>query len=196
MNCAAVILAAGASSRMGRPKALLNYRGERFLERLLRIFSAVCGDVVVVLGHHADALQPLVRPPARSVVNPDPGRGQLSSLHCGLSALTPGQDAFFFQPVDYPAISESTVATLLDTLSIHPPALVAIPRHGGRRGHPVLCRIGLAEELLALPASGQARDVIHRHVAETRYVDVEDPGILTDIDDPAAYARLLGGTPA
>ena len=66
-----------------------------------------------------------------------------------------------------------------------------IPRRRNRRGHPVFAARSIASELLALPAEAQARDVVHRHVSQTLYLDVDDPGILADIDDPAAYRKLV-----
>jgi molybdenum cofactor cytidylyltransferase len=128
---------------------------------------------------------------ATIAVNPDPDRGQLSSLQCGLALLPPSADAFLFTPVDCPSVSESTVRSLLDALSAYPTALLAIPRYQGRRGHPVACRASLAREFLALPPTSQAREVVHRHVEATIYVDTEDPGVLVDIDDPQAYDRFV-----
>ncbi|MBL8177297.1 MAG: nucleotidyltransferase family protein [Bryobacterales bacterium] len=191
MNCCGIILAAGASRRMGRVKALLVWEGETFLDRLTGAMGTVCREVVVVLGHHADAIRAGVRREARFVANPDPERGQLSSLQCALRAMRGDAEAFLFTPVDYPAIAESTMAQLRDALAAHPDRLIAVPRQGGKRGHPVACRVALAAEFLALPASARTSDPIHAHVGETIYVDVDDAGILTDIDDPQAYQALL-----
>lgn len=191
MNCCGIILAAGASRRMGRAKALLTWEGETFLDRLTGILHTVCRDVIVVLGHSADQIRDGLRREARFVINPDPERGQLSSMQCALQALPAGVDAFLFTPVDYPAISATTVARLRDALDAHPERQIVIPRHEGRRGHPVACRAALAARFLALPVSAKTSDVIHAHVAETLYVDVDDRGILTDIDDPQAYEALL-----
>src|SRR5262249_39848884 len=82
---ASVLLAAGASRRMGTPKALLDYRGETFLDRLIRVTGAVCDPVIVVLGHHAQEIRGRVKSAAHFVVNPDPERGQLSSLQTALA---------------------------------------------------------------------------------------------------------------
>ncbi len=183
---AAIILAAGASSRMGQPKALLSYQGETFLDRLSGIFERHCETVIAVLGHHAEAIRAGARRQALFTVNPVPERGMLSSLQCGLRALPAGVDSFFFTPVDYPAIHESTVARLAAT-----DAIIAVPRYEGRRGHPVLCKAQLAAEFLATPT--RASDVIHAHAGETVYVDVADPGIVADIDEPADYERLVRG---
>jgi molybdenum cofactor cytidylyltransferase len=180
LKTAAVILAGGASRRMGSPKALLPYRGETFIDRLIGVF-APCDEVVVVLGHDADTICAGIERRTTLVVNPDPERGQLSSLQCGLSAVA-SADAIFFTPVDYPAIDPSTIRAMLLLAGTF-----AMPRHNGRRGHPVLIDRQLLAELLACKTA--ARDVIRAH--EPRYIDVDDPGILEDIDDPAAYARLV-----
>jgi molybdenum cofactor cytidylyltransferase len=192
---AGIILAAGASSRMGSPKALLEYRGETFIRRLVRVLSAVCDPVIVVLGYHADTLRPAV-PDATIVVNLAPERGQLSSLQTGLAALPAEAEGFLFTPVDSPAVEVATVERLAAEFQRRDPAtLLVIPRFAGKRGHPVFATRVIANELSALPLTAQARDVIHGHVADTLYIDVDDPGILTDIDDREAYRRLSEAAP-
>ncbi|MGH9593849.1 MAG: nucleotidyltransferase family protein, partial [Bryobacteraceae bacterium] len=103
---AGIILAAGASSRMGTPKALLDYRGETFVGRLMRVLGAVCDPVMVVLGYHAAEIGARVPANVRVVLNPDPDRGQLSSLQTALAALPVEADGFAFVPVDSPAAEE------------------------------------------------------------------------------------------
>jgi len=93
-------------------------------------------------------------------------------------------------PVDYPSIDPGTPGRLLGALPSN--ALFAIPRMQGRRGHPVLFRRSVLPEFLALRSGESARDVVHRYIASTYYVDVDDPGILRDIDVPADYSALLG----
>jgi molybdenum cofactor cytidylyltransferase len=193
VKLAGLILAAGRSSRMGSPKALLTLGGETFLDRLIDAFHD-CDPIVVVLGHERDAVLAGIRRAelARFVVNADYDRGQLSSLQCGLQALPPEVDAVVFTPVDHPNIDAATIG--LVTAALDGSALVAVPRYQGRHGHPVAFGSALIPEFLALGPEAQARDVIHRHREETRYVDVGHAGILDDIDDPEAYARLLNTT--
>ena len=93
---AGIILAAGASSRMGSPKALLDYRGESFIGRLVRVISSVCDPVIVVLGYHADAIRPAIKGAASTVINPAPERGQISSLQIALAALPDDVEGFLF----------------------------------------------------------------------------------------------------
>lgn len=186
MTIAGLILAGGASRRMGSPKALLPYRGEGFLDRLIGIFELHCPQVIVVLGYAPETIRAGMKRSATIVVNPDWERGQLTSLQCGLRAIGNRVDAVLFTPVDYPAIDEGTVAAV--TASMRREDQFVIPRYDGKRGHPVLLRSTLIPEFLEETLS--AREVVHRHVSETRYIDVEDEGILRDIDDPAAYQAL------
>jgi len=188
---AGIILAAGASSRMGTPKALLDYRGETFVGRLIRVLGACSHPVIVVLGYHADVIRQQIPATANIAINPDPSRGQLSSLQTGLAELPAEADGFAFIPVDSPAVAEDTVATLARAFEHRKPStLFVIPRQSGKRGHPVFATRSVAAELLALPSTAEAREVVHAHVDRTEYVDVDDSGIFTDVDDPEAY-RLL-----
>jgi CTP:molybdopterin cytidylyltransferase MocA len=192
---AGIILAAGASSRMGSPKALLEYRGESFIQRLVRVLSPACDRVIVVLGYHAADIRPGVPGSAVVTINPAPERGQLSSLQTGLAVLPAEFDGFLFTPVDSPAVESETVERLAQEFRRRDPAtLLVIPRiqtpSGPKRGHPVFAARAIAEELLGLPATAMASEVIHGHIPQTVYVDVNDPGILTDIDDRDAYRRL------
>ena len=188
---AGVILAAGASSRMGSPKALLDYRGETFIGRLVRVLAGSCDPVVVALGYHAETIRPAVPEPATIVINPAPERGQLSSLQTALDLLPPEAEGFAFIPVDSPAVTPATIERLRDAfLHRHSSTLLVIPRHHGKRGHPVFAAHAIADEMLALPPTAKASDVVHRHVPNTVYVDVHDAGILIDIDDPAAYRAV------
>jgi molybdenum cofactor cytidylyltransferase len=188
---AGIILAAGASSRMGTPKALLDYRGETFVGRLVRVLGTSCKPVIVVLGYHADVLKREIPATAKIVINPDPSRGQLSSLQTALDVLPTDADGFAFIPVDSPAVAEDTVAQLTRAFERRKPAtLFVIPRQSGRRGHPVLATRSIAAEMLSLPPTAEAREVVHAHVDRTEYVDVADTGIFTDVDDPEAYRQL------
>lgn len=173
---------------MGTPKALLEFRGETFLDRLAGIFEKHCSQVVVVLGHDAGRIRSGVRQGPDFVFNPDHALGQLTSLQCGLRAVLSGTGAVLFTPVDYPAIQPETVKALLNAHAEG--VLAAVPRHEGRHGHPVLVDGSLIPAFLALGKDSTARDVMHRVIAETEYVDVPDPGILLDVDDPVVYAKL------
>jgi molybdenum cofactor cytidylyltransferase len=187
---AGIILAAGASSRMGTPKALLGYRGETFLDRLIRVLGAVCDPVIVVLGFHGDEIRAAAHGSTRFVVNPDPSRGQLSSLQTALAEVPSSADGFLFMPVDCPSAEPETVQKIVDAFYATAKPLLVIPRHDGRRGHPVCVRCELIQEFLALSPQGQAKEVVRRHADRTHYLDTLDAGVLSDIDDPEAYRVL------
>ena len=186
MKPAAILLAGGASTRMGRPKALLPIAESTFLGRLIAIYREPCEPVIVVLGYGADVIQASIKSTAaRWVVNEDPSRGQFSSLQTGLRALPAGVDCLF-QPIDFPAVHAATVEQVARTEGV-----LVIPRHHGQRGHPVRLSPALIAELLSHPATAQARDVIRRHYAAAKYVDVADAGVVTDIDTPEDFARWI-----
>ena len=186
MTPAGLILAGGASRRMGRPKALLEYEGETFLGRLQRIFLEHTDPVVIVLGHDAGNLRWLLDPRVRQALNSDPERGMLSSLQVGLTEMSTAERVLFL-PLDYPAIRPETI----EKLCAMPLADVAMPRYQGRRGHPVLISQRVARQLLTLPATAAARDVIRSYNDTVLYVEVDDPGILIDVDTPEDYQRLV-----
>ncbi len=193
MNITGIILCGGASRRMGQPKALLEFGGESFIDRLIGLFQGCCEKVVVVLGHDAEAIRAGSRRAAsvECVVNPRYEEGQLSSLQRGLEEAQ-GADAVLFTPVDYPAVRFETVRTLCAAMrAASGEQVVFILRYGGRRGHPAGFLAPLIPEFLELPPGATARDVIHRHRDRTAYLDVDDPGILCDVDDPAQYEALL-----
>ncbi len=189
MSVAGLILAAGESKRMGSPKALLEFRGETFLDRLIDLFAAFCAPVVVVLGCESDRIRSAVKRPERAVFaeNSDYRLGQLSSMQCGLRLIPETADGVLFTLVDHPNVQPSTLRALLEA----PLVPLAIPRFDGRRGHPIFFRRELIPEFLALAPDSQAKSVVNRHGAQARFVDVDDAGILDDVDDAAAYRRLI-----
>jgi len=175
---------------MGSPKALLEFHGETFLDRLIGVFSRHCAPVIAVLGAHQETIRAALRRAADVVLveNPDFRLGQLSSMQCGLRAVPAQADAVLFTLADHPAVHPETVARLVAHGGGAP---LRIPRFGGRRGHPIVIAKSLIPEFLALPAGASAKEAVSRHADEIAYLDVDDPGILADIDDPEAYRRLL-----
>jgi molybdenum cofactor cytidylyltransferase len=175
---------------MGFPKALLRYREETFLDTLVGLFAPHCAPVIVVLGAHADRIRESMRRPATFVLNPEYQRGMTTSLQCGLRAVPPTAGSVLFTLVDHPSVAPATIGALLAASG----PVLRVPRHAGRRGHPIWFARDLIPEFLAIPDTGAARDVVRAHAQQTEYLDLDDPGILADIDDPAAYGKLTGAT--
>ncbi len=186
-SVAGLILAAGESRRMGFPKALLSYHDETFLDTLIGLFGRHCSPVIVVLGAHADRIRREAQRPAIFVVNPHFERGMTTSLQCGLRAVPAAADGVLLTLVDHPAVTPAT----LDLLLAGPRPLLRIPRYRDKRGHPVWFSRALIPEFLALTEDAAARDVVHSHFPEAEFLDLDDPGIVADIDDRAAYQELL-----
>jgi molybdenum cofactor cytidylyltransferase len=185
---AGIILAAGESSRMGSPKALLRYGGVTFLDGLCGILAKYCAPVIVVLGASADEIRRNTAAAAAFVVNEDYRSGMTTSLQCGLRAVPREAEGVLFTLVDHPSVSGGTIEALLAA----PRPLLRVPRYQGKRGHPIWFSRELIPEFLALPRDGAARDVVHGHREQTEFLDLDDAGIVADIDDPAGYAALIG----
>ena len=191
MKLAGIILAAGESSRMGRDKALLSYQGSTFLNHIVFQFVSSLDPVIVVLGHHAEQIRASIEPSPRLhvVVNDQYKLGMLSSLQEGIRALPDGIEAAMFTLVDHPAVEAATLDRMISERE-RTDAPLLIPRLGGRRGHPVIASRVVLDDMLRLPSDSSPKSVVRRHRERTLYVDVEDPGVLKDIDRPSDYAAL------
>ena len=187
----AVVLAAGASTRMGRPKALLPVAGVPFIERIVRSLERTCVDrTLVVLGHNADAMREAVAYlGVETVVNPDYARGQLSSLQTAIRALD-GEpvEAILVHLVDHPFIESGLVDRMIERFR-EEGKLIVVPRFAGRRGHPVLFSGKLFPEFLAAPPETGAKPVVRGHPDETLELETGEEGVLIDIDTPEEYRK-------
>jgi molybdenum cofactor cytidylyltransferase len=194
----AIVLAAGASSRMGRSKALLKVGSESFLNRITRtLYEAGVDEVIVVVRGAADeasaTLEDVPRR-ARLIVNPRPDDGQLSSLLVGLRAADrPGVRAVLVTLVDLPLISVDTVRAVLDAYRRSQGARIVRPTLNGRYGHPVIFDRTLFEELRRADPAAGAKSVVRAHQADTINVEAADEGAFLDIDTPEDYAMRITG---
>jgi len=191
----AVVLSAGESSRMGRPKALLPVGETFFLERIVTALRATkVQNILVVLGHNAAALGEKIKHlPVEILVNPDYSLGQLSSLHVALRTLEPtAADGIVLHLVDHPFIDSSLVNRMIDAFYVSKKPIV-VPVCRGRRGHPVIFSRALFPELLAAPLDQGAKTVVRAHASDTLEMETDDEGITCDIDTPDDYRRHVGG---
>ena len=192
----AIVLAAGKSSRMGRPKATLPLDGtDTFLTRIVRTFtSASVEDVVVVVGHDRDAIVGSfadVDLVARFVENRDYEQGQLSSLLAGLRVVDrPGVVAVLVTLVDVPLVSVATVRAVVDRYR-ETRAPIVRPVRGSEHGHPVLIDRALFDALRKADPAVGAKAIIRANVSPAGDVEVDDDGAFADADTPDDYQRLL-----
>jgi molybdenum cofactor cytidylyltransferase len=193
---AAVVLSAGESSRMGRPKALLPISGETFVERIVRVLGQARVDkIFVVLGHDAENMRRSIEHlPVEILVNTDYRKGQLSSLHVAVRRLERGTDyeAMLVHLVDHPYIDTELVDLMIRRFR-DSGKLIVVPRFSGRRGHPVIFARTLFPELLEAPMDEGAKAVVNAHRADMLEIDTEQEGITVDIDTPELYRQHVKG---
>jgi molybdenum cofactor cytidylyltransferase len=200
---AGVILAAGESLRMGMDKALLPWppqaeaqpsSKDTFLSAAIRSLMLATDFVVIVAGKNEAAVAPIAYANGASVVtNPDPSRGQFSSLQAGLhEVLNRGRDAAVITLVDRPPVGRATVQWLRDAFESAPPNIWAVvPEFSGNHGHPYLAGRELIEVFLQAPATASAREIEHRYQDHIQYLAVSDPFVALNINTPDDYAALL-----
>jgi molybdenum cofactor cytidylyltransferase len=191
---AAAILSAGESRRMGTPKALLPYQGKTFVEHLMQAAQHPrVGIVRVVLGAGGDAIRARLLLDAASVVlNQDWASGQLSSIQAAVRSLAGcATEGLLLCPVDHPLISRAVVAQLIQRFDAGKHAIV-VPTFRGRRGHPVIFRASVYNEILAASPEIGARQVVWAHKEDTAEVPTDEEGVVLNLNDPDTLKRALG----
>jgi molybdenum cofactor cytidylyltransferase len=185
-----ILLAAGESRRMGYPKPLLQIGNETFIEHLTKAMLTVVPHLTIVIGAHADRVRLAIPddPRIATVENRDYLRGQLSSIKTGLRAIAPDAAAALIHLIDHPTVKPETFAAVAERYrETRPPIVIA--RHEGRRGHPVLFDRVMFAELLQAPEDQGARVVVNNNASRVVYADVDDAGILLDLDTPEELHR-------
>ena len=202
MSVGAVLLAAGAGARLGgRPKALLELAGVPLILRQLIVLSGGGVDeVVVVLGHYADAIEAAVRKfPITLVRNPSPDDGQTSSVRIGLQALSPKLDAVIVALADQPLIDAQDIVDLIGAFKKRGDASMVVPRVasvGGdsEPGNPVIFEGALREQWLAGNANLTCRKWREAHPERVRWFDTDNRRYRIDIDTPEDLQRFTEST--
>ncbi len=189
----AVILAAGASTRMGRAKQLLPLGGATVLAHAIENVRATSVDeIILVLGAAAEAIQQQLPPSLiKIVVNPAYRQGMASSLRAGLSTIDARSEAALIVLGDQPLIQPQTLQQIMDGYH-RSRAPIVIPSYQGSRGNPVLLDRSVFSEVMALVGDTGCRAIFPNHLDAILKVEVEDPGILLDIDTQDDYERLNG----
>ena len=202
MTVGAVVLAAGAGSRLGgRPKALLELGGvPLILRQLVALSGAGVDEVVVVTGHHAEAIEAAVRPfPITLAHNATPDDGQPSSVRIGLQALSPKLDAVMVALADQPLINEQDITALIGAFKKRGDASMVVPRvasEDGERlpGNPVIFDAALREEWLAGSADLACRKWRLAHPERVHWFDTDNRRYRIDIDTPEDLERFAATT--
>jgi molybdenum cofactor cytidylyltransferase len=184
----AIVLAAGESKRMGRPKQVLPFGQSTILETVLdRVLASPVDGTLVVLGAAADKVAPLLAKVAVEIVmNADFRRGMLSSVQRGIRALPASARAALIFLGDQPAIGPETAGRVVAAYRASGRGLV-FPVHAGRGGHPLLIDLKYRAEIDGLSSGIGLRELLARHPDDVLRVEVEDPGVILDIDTPEDY---------
>jgi molybdenum cofactor cytidylyltransferase len=179
----AIVPAAGAAERFGGAKLLADVGGTALIARTLEALLPSVATAVVVVAPNAHALRALPAlhdPKVRVVENADPSRGMLSSLQAGLATVA-WADTYLVLPADMPYVRESTVREVVERQACTSGGIVS-PKHNGKRGHPIALPAGLRDEILAEDVTHTLHDVIRRHAREREDLEVDDPGVIRDVD--------------
>ncbi|MBU6257722.1 MAG: nucleotidyltransferase family protein [Burkholderiales bacterium] len=193
----AVLLAAGAGSRLGgRPKSLLELGGVPLIRRqLIALSGAGVDEVVVVLGHHAQAIEAVVRDfPVTVVHNPAPDDGQPSSVRVGLQALAGKLDAVIVALADQPLVNAQDITELIGAYKKRGDARMVVPRVDGEPGNPVMMDIALRDEWLAGDINAACRRWREEHPQQVRWLDTPNTRFRVDIDTPDDLQRFTERT--
>jgi len=193
-----LILAAGDSTRMGRDKALLPWPpsspSETFLSAAIKLFFPRVDVVLVVVGKNEPALTPIIYANGASlIVNPDPDRGQFSSLQAGLQEVrNRGRDSAMITLVDRPPVRSETIDLLQSAFdrAIAKRKWAVIPDYKGNHGHPILIGNAMLEAFLEAPETANAREIERQHQSEIEYLPVDDPLVAINVNTPEQYAAL------
>jgi molybdenum cofactor cytidylyltransferase len=199
---AAVLPAAGASRRMGRPKLLLPFKGGSLIAGVVKALrDGGVGRIVLVTAPDDEDLRAWARQAdVETAVNPDPERGMLSSIREGIVALGGAAElvrrgvTLLVSPADLPNLQPGTVAEVLRRMH-DSGAPIAEPVYRGKRGHPLAIAPRLIPEIETLDLAVGLKQLRDRHEGELLEVPVEDPGVAQDVDTPEDYARVSGDSP-
>jgi molybdenum cofactor cytidylyltransferase len=195
-NVAAIILAAGRSTRMGGPNKLLEDLGDKPLVRIVaeQALASKATSVTVVTGHQAAEIEKaLAGLKVRFVRNPDYAEGLATSVKTGIAALPADADGAVVCLGDMPLIDAKLIDRLIETFAPDRGNLIAVPVSDGRRGNPVLWSRRFFGELMTLDGDIGARHLILKHAEAVAEVPVEGHGAFLDIDTPQALAEARRG---
>lgn len=188
MAISAILLAAGESKRMGRPKQLLPLGEATMVEKAIdNLLGAEVGEVIVVVGYRApEIIKKIASKPVKIAVNPAYQQGMSTSIIAGLKLVDEGARALMLALGDQPLVDSQTISRLISEFGSHHKG-IAIPTYHGQRGHPVIFSIRYREELSRLKGDIGGRQIVADHPDDILEVAVDSPGIGIDIDTTEDY---------
>jgi molybdenum cofactor cytidylyltransferase len=193
----AIVLAAGESKRMGRPKQMLAWQGKTLLRHVLEsLINSDADEIILVLGHEAEAIRKsLPEFQIKIVTNPDYKEGMASSLRQGLLAMDPKSEAFLVLLADQPGIGPEIINHMIrEFRQANPKRGIVRPVYHGLRGHPVLIGAQYLQEARQLQGDVGARQILIDHPEDILEIDVDRDAVLTDIDTPEEYHKYTKRT--
>ncbi len=191
MLISAIILAAGESKRMGRPKQLLVFQGRTLIERAAdTVVASKVHETIVVLGHQAEAVKAVLKDkPVRIILNPDYRQGMSTSLKAGLSQVAPDARAVLIMLGDQPGLTPETINQLIEAFEEGKGGII-VPVYNGRRGNPVLLDLKYIAEIMALTGDVGARQILAAHTEDVYEIQSDSESISIDIDTEQDYKKL------
>ncbi len=192
MPVGAIVLAAGASTRMGQQKLLLPFAGTTVIAHIVReLHAAQVAAVHVVVGYEPDRIRAALSGTRVNIVeNPDYTRGMLSSVRTGLASAAASWTAALIALGDQPLIRAPHVAALLAAHAANPERIL-VPGHEGRRGHPLLLPQRYWAEAAVQHSDTGLRGLLHAHAEDLQVVELGTDEVLSDMDTPEDYTRAL-----
>ena len=188
-----IILSAGESKRMGKPKQLLPWGNSVILQQVIDNASASrLRKILLVLGSHADEIEGKIKVSSKTriVVNRDFKEGMSSSVKCGIKNAPVEAEAYMLLLGDQPCIGPDIINHLVDRYQTGKYGII-IPVYNGKRGHPVIFDAKHKQELLGI-GDGGAKIVVDNHADDVLAVSLDSPEILADIDTPQDYQKAIG----
>ena len=189
----AILLAAGESKRMGKPKQLMPWGKSTILVQAIdNLKSSTVDEIIVVLGYKAEEIaKTITTKPVKIAINPDYKQGMSTAIIAGLKLVSSQPQAVMLALGDQPLVDSQTINRLIDEFYNHDKGIV-IPTYQGKRGHPVIFAIKYKPELLELKGDIGAREIIKNHPGDTLEVAVDSESVISDIDTRSDYQSQLG----
>ena len=188
----AIILAAGESKRMGKPKQLLPLGKSTLLEQAIdNLLNSSVDETIVVLGHKAEEItEKIANKPVKVVINPDYQQGMSTSIVAGLIMVDPRSQAVMLALGDQPLVTSRTINQLIEAFNKNRKG-IAVPTYRGRRGHPIIFDIKYKAELFKLKGDIGGREIIQNHPKDVFMVAVDSESVISDIDTQEDYKTNL-----